>query len=97
MSRPERAIVNAQSKPSLPRHVRMHYDPHRSAWALLSPEKVLWPDEISLAILNRCDGQTEAGAIASALAQEYGADETVVCADVLAFLQDWTDRLVVRL
>lgn len=97
MNRRERAIVNAQSKPALPRHVRMHFDPHRKAWALLSPEKVLWPDETSLAILTRCDGRTEAGAIAAALAQAYDADETEVRADVLAFLQDWTDRMVVRL
>ncbi len=75
----------------------MHFDPHRQAWALLSPEKVLWPDEISLAILRRCDGHAQAGAIVRDLAAEYGADEAEVRADVLAFLQDWSDRMVVRL
>ena len=75
----------------------MHFDERRGAWALLSPEKVLWPDEISLAILRRCDGCSDAGAIARALALEYEAGEEEVLADVLAFLQDWSDRMVVRL
>jgi len=96
-ARRERALARETSCPALPRHVRMHFDEVRGAWALLSPEKVLWPDEISLAILNRCDGRTQAGAIAAALAAEYGADEAEVRADVLAFLQDWSDRMVVRL
>jgi pyrroloquinoline quinone biosynthesis protein D len=93
----ERPLARPQSRPSLPRHVRMHFDATRGAWALLSPEKVLWPDEISLAILRRCDGRAEAEAIASELAREYGASEDEVRADVLAFLQDWSDRMVVRL
>jgi len=75
----------------------MHFDSRRGAWAILSPEKVLWPDEISLAILRRCDGTAEAGAIADALALEYGAEREEVRADVVAFLQDWSDRMVVRL
>ena len=92
-----RAIARESSLPRLLAHVRMHFDTRRSAWALLSPEKVLWPDEISLAILNLCDGKTSAGSIAAALSAEYAADETEVRADVLAFLQDWSDRMVVRL
>jgi len=90
-------MAHAGSRPVMPPHVRMHFDPRRGAWAVLSPEKVLWPDEISLAILRRCDGGAEAGAIADALALEYGADAQEVRTDVLAFLQDWSDRMVVRL
>ena len=96
-ARRERPIASDTSRPALPRHVRIRHDPVRGAVALLSPEKVLWPDEISLAILARCDGRTTAGAIVCALAAEYGADEGEVRADVLAFLQDWSDRMVVRL
>jgi len=59
----ERAIVDAEARPRLPRHVRLHFDEMRQAWALLSPEKVLWPDETSLAILRLCDGQTSVDAI----------------------------------
>lgn len=93
----KRPLALVTSCPSLPRHVRLRFDPLRDAWALLSPEKVLWPDEISLAILKRCDGHTDLGAIAAGLALEYDADEDEIAADVLAFAQDWSDRMVLRL
>lgn len=93
----DRPLVTPGSKPALPAHVRLHFDTTRQAWALLSPEKVLWPDEISLAILSRCDGQTSVSAITHALAEDYDADPVEVGADVVGFLQDWSDRMVVRL
>jgi pyrroloquinoline quinone biosynthesis protein D len=93
----QRRIATASSVPALPRHVRLHYDPVRQAWALLSPEKVLWPDETSLAILTRCDGQSSIATIAGDLAREFEADVAEVEADVLAFAQDWSDRMVLRL
>jgi pyrroloquinoline quinone biosynthesis protein D len=92
-----RAVADEASVPALPRHVRLRYDPVRGAFALLSPEKVFWPDETSLAILRRCDGRTRSDAIASQLALEYDAEPAIVLRDVLAFLQDWSDRMVVRL
>lgn len=96
-ARAVRSIVSPASKPALPRHVRLQFDPLRQAWALLSPEKVLWPDEVSLAILKMCDGRTDIGAISAALAREYDADAETIEADVLAFAQDWSDRMVLRL
>ena len=56
----ERAIVSSRSAPSRPRHVRIQYDPVRQAFAVLSPEKVFWPNEVSLDILRRCDGMASA-------------------------------------
>lgn len=97
MTLPIRRMATGVSRPTLPRHVRLHFDPVRQAWALLSPEKILWPDETSLAILRRCDGSAGVDTIADELAREYGADAETVRADVVAFLQDWSDRMVVRL
>lgn len=93
----QRVVATSASAPSLPRHVRLHFDPVRQAWALLSPEKVLWPDEASLAILQRCDGKRSVAQISFELAREFDADAAEVEADVLAFAQDWSDRLVLRL
>ena len=59
----ERPLASPLSRPSLPRHVRLHFDPLRQAWALLSPEKVLWPDEVSLSILRLCDGERDISTI----------------------------------
>ncbi|MBZ9841373.1 pyrroloquinoline quinone biosynthesis peptide chaperone PqqD [Mesorhizobium sp. CA5] len=93
----ERAIVSLQSAPSLPRHVRIQYDPARQAFAVLSPEKVFWPNEISIDILRRCDGRSTVERIIADLAADYDADPEDVAADVIAFLQEWSDKLLVKL
>ncbi len=93
----ERALVSLQSVPSLPRHVRIQYDPVRQAFAVLSPEKVFWPNEISLDILRRCDGRSTVGHIIADLVFDYDSDQEAVAADVIAFLQEWSDKLLVRL
>jgi pyrroloquinoline quinone biosynthesis protein D len=93
----ERAMVLPQSVPSLPRHVRIQFDPVRQAVAVLSPEKVFWPNEISLDILRRCDGRAPVSQIIADLAAEYDAEEADVAADVTAFLQEWADKLLVKL
>ncbi|MER9068834.1 pyrroloquinoline quinone biosynthesis peptide chaperone PqqD [Mesorhizobium sp. M0902] len=93
----ERAMVSLQSVPSLPKHVRIQYDPVRQAFAVLSPEKVFWPNEISLDILRRCDGRSAVGHIIAGLAADYDAEQEAVAADVVAFLQEWSDKLLVKL
>lgn len=93
----ERKMVSSASKPFLPRHVRIRLDPVRGATAVLAPESVFWPNEIGLDILRRCDGHRTVGRIAADLAMEYEAGEEDVAADVVDFLQDWSDRLLVRL
>lgn len=93
----ERAIVSATSVPSLPRHVRIQYDPVRQAFAVLSPEKVFWPNDISLDILRRCDGRSTVDHIIAGLATDYDAEQEAVAADVIAFLQEWSDKLLVKL
>lgn len=93
----ERAMVSPKTVPALPKHVRIQYDPVRQAFAVLSPEKVFWPNEISLDILRRCDGRSSVEKIVADLAREYNALEEDVAADVTAFLQEWSDKLLVKL
>ncbi|ESX82885.1 MULTISPECIES: pyrroloquinoline quinone biosynthesis peptide chaperone PqqD [unclassified Mesorhizobium] len=92
-----RGIVSAQSRPRLAPYVRLRFDPVRNAWAVLAPERVLWPDAIGLDILRRCDGKTSISAIVRELACEYDGQGQEIDADVGAFLQEWADRLLVRL
>lgn len=95
--RRERAIVSLNSVPLLPRHVRIQYDPVRQAFAVLAPEKVFWPNDVSLSILRRCDGRSTIAEIISDLADEFNASSSEVADDVTAFLQEWSDKLLVRL
>lgn len=91
-----RVVLSQTSVPVLPRHVRLVFDKVRQQWAVLSPEKVMWPDEISVAILKKCDGTENIGSISTALAEEYDAPKAEVLSDVQEFLQEWSDRLLIH-
>ncbi len=90
-----RTMITRDSRPGLPSFVRLQFEPVRGAWALLSPEKVMWPDEVSHDILKKCDGKNTVAEIISLLAAEYDAPEAVVGDDVCGFLQTWADRRLV--
>lgn len=92
-----RAIVSMQSRPILRRHVRLQYDAVREAWALLSPEKVFWPNEVSLDILQLCDGRHTVAQMIALLADQYAAEQEEIAPDVSAFLQEWSDKFLVSL
>ncbi|PYE89929.1 pyrroloquinoline quinone biosynthesis peptide chaperone PqqD [Phyllobacterium leguminum] len=92
-----RAIISMQSRPKLKHHARLQYDPVRDAWALLSPERIFWPNEVSLDILRLCDGTRNVEEMIASLADQYGADEADIADDVTAFLQEWSDNMLVTL
>ena len=91
-----RHIVTDLSQPRFPAHVRLQFDELRDRWALLAPEKVYWPDEVSVAILSRCTGGRIVSEIVLDLAEEYDAPVEEIGPDVLEFLQEWSDRRVIR-
>lgn len=93
----ERVLVSPEAMPTLPRHVRIQYDPVRQAFAVLAPENVFWPNEIGLEILRHCDGRSPVAAIVAGLARDYDAPEEAVAVDVTVFLQEWSDKRLVRL
>lgn len=93
--RPVRLTVTPHCRPVLPPHVRLRFDRLRDKVIVLAPEKVLWPDEISAAILKRCDGRSRVEEIAEDFARDYAAPKAEIEADILAFLQDWCDRLLI--
>jgi pyrroloquinoline quinone biosynthesis protein D len=93
----QRAIVSGRSKPHLNRYARLQYDPVRGAWALLSPERVFWPDDVSLDILGMCDGRHTVVQIVDELAGQYDAARDEIAPDVEQFLQEWSDRFLVTL
>jgi pyrroloquinoline quinone biosynthesis protein D len=92
-----RAIISLQSCPTLKRHARLQYDNVREAWALLSPERIFWPNEVSLDILRLCNGHNTVAQMIAILANQYGADETEITSDVVGFLQEWSDKFLVEL
>lgn len=92
-----RRVATPESKPFLPPYIRLRHDPVREKQVILGPEKVYWPDEISVDILRLCDGVRDVAAIAKVLAVEYNAPEDVIRNDILEFVQEWSDNLMLKL
>ncbi len=93
----ERPLVSPESKPHLPKYVRLHFDGTRQRYAVLAPERVYWPDETAVETLKLCDGDRTVSAIAARLAEEYAAPVETIQADVLEFIQSWSDLRLLRL
>ncbi|MFM7084072.1 MAG: pyrroloquinoline quinone biosynthesis peptide chaperone PqqD [Hyphomicrobium sp.] len=90
--RRERIKIHSESKPSLPRFVKMRHDSGRGKWIILAPERVFNPDEIAVAVLKRCDGKTSVANIATTLANEFKAPVDMILNDIVEMLQDLTDK-----
>jgi pyrroloquinoline quinone biosynthesis protein D len=86
-----------ESKPRLPRGVRLKYDETRGEWLLLAPERVIKADAIAAEILKRCDGTATIAAIVDDLAARFAADRARVETDVRALLADLAAKRLVDL
>lgn len=89
---PTRLMVVGETKLKMPRHIKLRHDPGRGRWIILAPERVFNPDEIAVVVLQRLDGQRSVSEIADALSQEYEAPLEEVTNDIIAMLQDLTDK-----
>ena len=92
----ERTIITAECRPSLPRFVKMRHDAGRGRWILLAPERVFNPDEIAVAVLQKCDGNRTVSEIANLLADDYKAPADLIVKDIIDMLQDLSDKGVLN-
>lgn len=92
----ERAVIAEVSVPAFPRGVRLKHDEARSQWVILAPERMFVLDDIALAIMRRIDGETAVSAIVNDLAEAFQAPRDLILADVIAMLQDFADKGVVK-
>ena len=74
------------AKPRLPRGVRIKHDEARGEWLLLAPERVIKPDPIALAVLQRCTGEATYAEIIDDLAKAYAAPRERIEIDVRKLL-----------
>jgi len=93
---PTRAIITGESRPAMPRYIKMRHDAGRDRWIILAPERVFNPDDTAVAVLKLCDGQRTVSEIAATLAAEYQAPLDVITDDIQSMLQDLADKGVVK-
>jgi pyrroloquinoline quinone biosynthesis protein D len=89
---PTRLIVSPESVLRIPKHIKLRHDAGRGRWIILAPERVFNPDDTAVEVLNLLDGQRSVSSIAETLSQQYQAPLDVVTDDILAMLQDLTDK-----
>ena len=79
----------------MPHGVRLKHDEARGEWLLLAPERVIKPDAVALAVLQRCTGTATFAEIVDDLARTYAAPRERIETDVSALLgQLITKRMV---
>ncbi|HMN71036.1 MAG TPA: pyrroloquinoline quinone biosynthesis peptide chaperone PqqD [Rhodoblastus sp.] len=85
------------SRPRLPRGVRLKHDEVRGEWLLLAPERVIKANPIAVAVIEKCDGARSLRQIVDELAATYNADRTVIERDVTKLVGDLASKRMVDL
>ena len=80
--------LNSQSRPRLPKGVKLKHDEVRARWTLLAPERIFKVDATAVAVLQLCDGERNLASIVAELAERYTAPPAVIEKDVVAMLAD---------
>jgi pyrroloquinoline quinone biosynthesis protein D len=88
--------IHAQSRPHLPRGVRLKRDEARKRWTLLAPERIFEIDDTAATVLELCDGERDLKAIFAELAERYNAPSAVIEKDVVAMLADLKAKRVLE-
>jgi pyrroloquinoline quinone biosynthesis protein D len=91
------APVPADSRPRLPRGVRLVHNEAQGGWVLLAPERVFKADAIAAEIVKRCTGEATLEAIVDDLAKSFNAPRERILTDVTAMLRGLADKKLLEL
>ncbi len=95
-AKPARLIVTQETRPVLPRHIKLRHDAGRGVWLLLAPERVFTPDQVAVEVLKLCDGARSVEDICGVLSGEFNAPVDVIRTDIIVMLQELADKGVVK-
>jgi pyrroloquinoline quinone biosynthesis protein D len=78
--------------------MRLRFDKAREVWTIQAPERTFMLDEISQTIISRCNGETCVETIIEGLCATFAdAPRNVIERDVIALLQNFADKGVIRI
>jgi pyrroloquinoline quinone biosynthesis protein D len=86
-----------ESRPRLPRGVRLTHSEAHGGWVLLAPERIFKADGIAAEILKRCTGETTFVAIVDDLAKSFNAPRERIEADVTKLLSGLVEKKLLEL
>jgi pyrroloquinoline quinone biosynthesis protein D len=91
------APIPADSRPHLPRGVRLVHNEAQGGWVLLAPERVFKADAIAAEIVKRCTGEATLETIVDDLAKSFNAPRERILTDVTAMLRGLADKKLLEL
>jgi pyrroloquinoline quinone biosynthesis protein D len=91
------APIPADSRPRLPRGVRLVHNETQGGWVLLAPERVFKADAIAAEIVKRCTGEATLETIVDDLAKSFNAPRDRILTDVTAMLRGLADKKLLEL
>ena len=83
--------LTAESRPVLPRGVRLTENPQQGT-VLVAPERVFKTDGVAAAILKKCDGKVTVAQMADDFAAAYNAPRDRILKDIISLLQSLADK-----
>jgi len=89
--------ITADTRPRLPRGVRLVHNEAQGGWVLLAPERVFKADAIAAEIVKRCTGEATFAEIVDDLAKTYAAPRERIAADAGALLRSLADKKLLEL
>jgi pyrroloquinoline quinone biosynthesis protein D len=96
MNAPPPAIP-LDSRPRLPRGVRLTHSEAQGGWVLLAPERIFKADAIATEILRRCTGEATLAAIVDDLAKAFNAPRERIHDDVIKLLAGLAEKKLLEL
>jgi pyrroloquinoline quinone biosynthesis protein D len=89
--------IPPDTRPRLPRGVRLVHNEAQGGWVLLAPERVFKADAIAAEIVKRCTGEATFGEIVDDLVKAYAAPRERIAVDVAALLRSLADKKLLEL
>ena len=89
--------VSLESRPRLPRGVRLVHNEAHGGWVLLAPERMFKADATAAEIIKRCTGESTLDSIVDELARTYAAPRERILADVSGLLRGLADKKLLEL
>jgi pyrroloquinoline quinone biosynthesis protein D len=89
--------ISGESRPRLPRGVRLVHNEAHGGWVLLAPERIFKADPTATEVLKRCTGEATLDAIVDELAKSYAAPRERILADVSGLLRGLAEKKLLEL
>jgi len=93
----ENDAIADDTRPRLPRGVRLTHNEAQGGWVLLAPERIFKADAIAAEILKRCTGEATLAAIVDDLAATFKAPRDRIHADVSKLLSGLAEKKLLEL